>query len=211
LSEFFSTKVSSGVGDATQGLARDFRRWVRTLVLFIAAIWIVGILDALVFSGRLMTFGILPRTERGLLGILLAPFLHGGIGHLLANSVGILVLGGLVILRSETHFWAVTLIGALASGFGTWLLGRPAFHVGASGIIFAYFGYLVLTGWFERKFGSILLSAVVLFVWGSMLVGIFPVQSTVSWEGHLFGLLGGVAAAWLLARRTKISSSGKYL
>jgi membrane associated rhomboid family serine protease len=199
--------TGSGLGQATKGFARDFRRWVRTIVLFIVAIWIIGILDMFVFGGRLTTYGILPRAERGLVGILLAPFLHSGIGHLLANSVGILFLGGLVILRSESHFWVVTLIGALASGLGTWLLGRPAYHVGASGTIFAYFGYLVFTGWFERRFGSILLSAVVVFLWGSMIFGVFPVERSVSWEGHLFGLIGGVVAARLLAPQPKTSES----
>jgi membrane associated rhomboid family serine protease len=203
-------RAEPSVGHATKGLIHAFRRWVRTIALFLAVIWLVGILDALVFGGRLTTFGILPRTERGLLGILLAPFLHGGVGHLLANTVGILVLGGLVILRSEAHFWVVTIVGTLVSGLGTWLLGRPAFHVGASGIIFAYFGYLLFTGWFERKLGSILLSVTVLFLWGSLIFGVFPVQGSVSWEGHLFGLLGGAAAAWMLARPPRNSLSGKY-
>jgi membrane associated rhomboid family serine protease len=184
-------------------LARDFRRWVRTIVLLVAVIWIVGILDALVLGGQLSRFGILPRTERGLWGILLAPFLHAGMGHLLANSTGILIFGGLVILRSEVHFWLVTVAGGLSSGFGTWLVGRPSLHIGASGIIFAYFGYLLFAGWFERSIGSILLSALVLLLWGSTIFGVLPVQRTVSWEGHLFGLLGGAAAAWLLARRRR--------
>ncbi|MCU0613139.1 MAG: rhomboid family intramembrane serine protease, partial [Candidatus Eisenbacteria bacterium] len=99
------------------------------------------------------------------------------------------------------HFWVVTLVGGVASGFGTWILGRPAIHIGASGVIFAYFGYLICTGWFERRAGSIVLSILVLLVWGSTIFGVLPVQRSVSWEGHLFGLLGGASAAWLLARR----------
>lgn len=197
----FNAKFRSGTGGQTKSLGRSFRRWMRTIVLFIVVIWVVGLLDAFVFGGRLAAFGILPRTERGLLGILLAPLLHGGVGHLIANTTGIFVFGGLVILRSEVHFWVVTLVGTLASGVGTWLFGRPAFHIGASGVIFAYFGYLLFTGWFERRLGSIVLSVLVLLLWGSTLFGILPVQRTISWEGHLFGLLGGAASAWLLARR----------
>jgi membrane associated rhomboid family serine protease len=196
-----NAKFRSGAVGETKSLGRDFRRWMRTIVFFIAVIWVVGLLDAFVFGGRLMAFGILPRTERGLWGILLAPLLHGSIGHLIANTTGILIFGGLVILRSDVHFWVVTLVGGLASGFGTWLFGRPAFHIGASGVIFAYFGYLLFTGWFERRLGSLALSVLVLLFWGSTLFGILPVQRTISWEGHLFGLLGGVASAWLLARR----------
>lgn len=183
-----------------RSLGRDVRRRVCTIVLFVAAIWIVGLTDMLAFGGQLKAFGILPRTERGLAGIVLAPFLHGGINHLIANTSGIFVFGGIVLLRSEAHFWMVTLIGAVTSGLGTWLFGRPAFHVGASGVLFAYFGYLLFIGWIERRMGSLLLSLLVLLLWGSTLFGVLPTQSSISWEGHLFGLLGGVCAARLLAR-----------
>lgn len=194
-------RIGPGTAGEGETLGRDLRRWVRTLVLFVAVIWGVELLDVFVFGGRLRSFGIVPRTSPGLRGILFAPFLHGGIGHLMANTTGILIFGGLVILRGEVHFWVVTVVGALASGLGTWLFGRPAYHIGASGILFAYFGYLLFTGWFERRFGSILLSLGVLIVWGSTLFGILPVHPAISWEGHLFGLIAGVAAARLLARR----------
>ncbi|MCU0587940.1 MAG: rhomboid family intramembrane serine protease [Syntrophobacteraceae bacterium] len=175
-------------------------RNLETIAAMVAAFWIVGAADWLVFGGQLSTYGIQPRTRSGLMGILLAPWLHGGMAHLMANSVGMLLFGGLVILRSRTHFWTVVLVGGLASGLGTWLLGRSALHVGASGLIFACYGYLLCTGWFERRLGPILLSSFVLLVWGSTLWGIWPLQREVSWEGHLFGLLGGAIAAWLLAR-----------
>ena len=105
------------------------------------------------------------------------------------------------MLRSEAHFWTVTLIGALASGIGTWLLGRPAIHIGASGIVFAYFGYLLFTGFFERRIGSLLLSILVFVIWGPTLYGALPMQRGTSWEGHVFGLIGGMLAAWFLAGR----------
>jgi len=183
-----------------ESLFRDLGRAARTIVWFIAAIWIVTILDMVVFGGRLQTYGIWPRTKQGLAGILWAPFLHSGILHLIGNTTGILVFGGLVILRRESHFWVVTVVGALVGGFGTWLLGRQAIHIGASGVVFAYFGYLLCTGWFERRLGSLALSLVVFLVWGSTLFGILPLHRGISWEGHLFGLLGGAAAAWMLAR-----------
>ena len=164
-------------------------------------IWSVGILDAAIFGGGLQAFGIIPRTEQGLVGIVATPLLHGGVHHLLANTGGVLIFGGLVMFRSERHFWTVTLVGALASGIGTWMFGRPAIHIGASGIIFAYFGYLLFTGFFERRIGSLLLSVGVFLIWGPTLYGVLPVEGNSSWEGHVFGLIGGILAAWFLAGR----------
>ena len=180
---------------------RELRHRVVTLAGFIGSIWFVAILNTFAFGGRLYTYGILPRTEQGLPGIVAAPFLHGGIDHLLANTGGILIFGGLVMLRNKSHFWVVTIVGALVSGSGTWLFGRPAMHIGASGIVFAYFGYLLFTGLFERRIWSLLMSILVFMVWGPTLYGVLPLQSGVSWEGHAFGLLGGILSAWILARR----------
>lgn len=177
----------------------DLRGRVATLAAFIGAIWLVAIFNAAVFEGGLLAFGIRPRTEEGIPGILLAPLLHKGVDHLLANTAGLLVFGGLVMLRSKAHFQAVTLVGILASGIGVWLFGRPFIHVGASGIVFAYFGYLLLAGWFERRIRSLLLSIAVFLVWGPVLYGVLPTQRGISWEGHASGLLGGILAAWFLA------------
>jgi membrane associated rhomboid family serine protease len=149
----------------------------------------------------LLAYGIQPHAEKGLTGIAIAPLIHGGIDHLLANTGGILIFGGLVMLRSPSHFWTVTIVGALASGMGTWLFGRPAVHVGASGIVFAYFGYLLFTGFFERRIASLLLSIAVFVIWGPTLYGILPTRSAISWEGHVFGFLGGMVTAWVLAGR----------
>src|SRR5664279_1355801 len=107
---------------------------------YIGTICFVYLLIAVVFDGHLQAFGIVPRTQHGLVGIPLSPFLHVGIDHLLANTGGILIFGGLVMFCDKRHFWVVTVIGALVSGGGTWLLGRPAMHIGASGVVFAYFG-----------------------------------------------------------------------
>lgn len=171
------------------------------IAAFIGVIWLVDIVDTVAFAGRLQYFGIVPRTEQGLLGILVAPLIHGGVQHLLANTGGLLIFGGLVMLRSERHFWTVTLIGTLACGIGTWMFGRPGIHIGASGIVFAYFGYLLFTGFFERRIGALLLSVAVFVIWGPTLYGVLPMQGGTSWEGHVFGLIGGMLAAWALAGR----------
>lgn len=177
----------------------DLRAKATILFAFISSLWIVGIVNAIAFHGRLLAFGIVPRTERGLWGIPFSPFLHEGIAHLLANTGGILIFGGLVMLRDKRHFWVVTLIGGFVSGAGTWLLARSATHVGASGIIFAYLGYLLFAGVFERRFWSLLLSCLVFAIWWPTLYGLSPLQRGVSWEAHAFGLLGGALSSWLLA------------
>ena len=190
--------------DAARGeLARYLRRSTRTVGGSIALIWGVSAVNLLVFAGSLNALGILPRTVRGLVGIPLSPLLHGGVFHLLSNSVGLLLLGGLVILREERHFWFVTVTAALLGGIGVWAFGRPVVHIGASGVIFGYLGYLLLTGWFERRFGSIALSVVAFLLWAPMLLGMLPVQIGVSWESHVFGFGSGVLAAWWLARRER--------
>lgn len=171
------------------------------IVACVAVIWLVAGVDALFFRGELRRFGIEPRSIEGLRGIVFGPFLHTGLTHLVANSSALALFGGLVILRNASHFWTVSAIGALAGGAATWLFARAALHVGASGLVFAYFGYLLFAGIFERRVATLLLSSAIFAFWGGLLFGILPLEHGVSWEGHLFGLLAGALAAWLLARR----------
>ncbi len=179
----------------------DLRLRAINLFALIAALGVVAVVNNVVLQGQLSSHGIVPRTEDGLWGIVLAPFLHANFNHLYANVCGILIFGGLVMLRSKSHFWLVTLVGALVSGLGTWLVGRSAVHLGASGVVFAYFGYLLFCGVFERRVWPLLLSCLVLAVWGPTLYGVLPTQSGVSWEAHAFGLLGGIWAAKMVARK----------
>lgn len=173
--------------------------WV--LAIGIALLWAIQIVNA-VLGQSLVVFGVHPREPIGLLGILAAPLLHGSFEHLVANTLPFLILGWFVLLRETWHFWAVTAIGALVAGLGTWLVGATgSVHVGASGVIFAYLGYLMLGGWFERRLGTILGSILVAILYGSLVFGVLPGTPGISWEGHLFGFLGGVLCAWLLARR----------
>lgn len=179
----------------------NLRGRLATLAAVIGAIWLVAGINVFFFKGRLLAYGIQPRAAEGLRGIVMAPLLHGGVDHLLANTGGMLIFGGLVIFRSLSHFWTVTIAGIVASGIGTWLFGRPAVHVGASGVVFAYFGYLLFTGLFERRIASLLLSIAVFVIWGPTIYGILPLERDISWEGHLFGFIGGMLTAWALAGR----------
>jgi membrane associated rhomboid family serine protease len=166
-------------------------------------LWLVLLINSMLFGGALNRYGIVPRTPEGLRGIVFAPFLHAGVAHLSANSTGLLLFGGLVLMRRRTDFWVVTFAGMLIGGLCTWLLARPSVHIGASGIVFAYLGYLLCTGIFERRIAAIALSLVVGFAWGGVLFGVLPGQRGISWESHLFGAISGAFAAWLLAVRRR--------
>ena len=164
------------------------------LAVFVAAIWVLAGVDALM-DNRLAEYGIVPRTMDGLWGIPLAPFLHGGFGHVLSNTVPLLLLGGLVAARGWQTLLGVTLFVVLLGGAGVWLVARSASHIGASGLVFGYFGYLVARGWYDRRIVSILIAVVVIVVYGGLIFGVLPTDSRVSWEGHLTGLIAGVIVA----------------
>ncbi len=187
------------IRDEERGILQEIQAQVTILGGLVLVAWAIELVDIFVFRQRLDLFGIYPRTLIGLRGIVFAPFLHGGIYHLVANTVPFVTLGWLIMLRRTSDFLIVSLISALVGGLGTWLFGRPSIHIGASGVIFGFLGYLLTRGWFERKPLSIALSLFVAIVYGSMIGGVLPVNGWVSWEGHLFGFLGGVAAAWLMS------------
>lgn len=176
---------------------------------FVALLWIVHTLrSVLSFLGLLsgqasaQLFGIHPGSGvTGLWAVFTAPLIHGDWRHLLGNSASLLILGSLVGLRGRGQLWQVSTISALASGLGIWLIApNNTVHVGASGIVFGYLGALLFMGWFQRRPLSIVLSITCLVLFGEMVVGLFPGAPGVSWQGHLFGFLGGVLAARLMAK-----------
>jgi membrane associated rhomboid family serine protease len=168
--------------------------------VLVAVMWAEEIVDT-GLGGDLDRNGIVPREVSGLDGILWFPFLHGGFGHLLANSLPFLLLGGAIALGSLQRFALVTVVTMLVCGFGTWLTG-PAHtvHIGASGLVFGYLTYLLSRGLFARHLGYLLGGVLVFFFYGGALWGLLP-SPGVSWQGHLFGALGGILSAWLLHAR----------
>lgn len=155
---------------------------------------------------RLDWFGIHPRSVNGLMGILVSPLLHSSWSHLMANTPPFLMFGGLIAASGSQRFWTVTLGCALISGFGTWLVSPGwTITVGASGIIFGYFGFLLLRGFFERRFSSALISLAVGLFYGSILWQVFPSGRGISWSAHFFGLVGGIVMAYWLGRSRKSS------
>ena len=169
-----------------------------------ALLWVVEIADVLL-AGRLDGFGVHPRSAAGLVGILFAPFLHAGFGHLLANTVPLLVMGFLACARKRMDFYVVALAGGLWAGLGAWIFGAPGtVHIGASGIVFAFFGFLLGRGFWERKPGTVLLSLLVGATFGGMLWGLLPLVSPgISWQSHLFGFIGGLLTARTLGSRLR--------
>lgn len=191
--------------DQLQEMGRTFKGQVIILGSFVALMWLLEVMDRFIFHGALDGFGIQPRTSIGLWGIALAPFLHIGFAHVAANSIPFLVLGWFVMLDQSASFLAVTAVTAVISGLGIWLFAPAnSVHLGASGLVFGYFGFLLLRGYFERSLKAISLSLLVLFLYGSMIWGVLPLQIGVSWQGHLFGFIGGgLAAYWLSQRKSR--------
>lgn len=165
-----------------------------------AVAMIVGMLVALASKSAASALAVVPRTAGGLVGLVTAPFVHANLAHLAANLPPFLVLGALVLRRGESQFLEAALIIALAQGALLWLLGRKAAHVGMSGVIFGFFGYLLAAAWYTRATPDLLAAAGVLLFYGGMLIGIAPARDGTSWEGHLFGLIAGLGTAWWLYR-----------
>lgn len=174
----------------------------------VALLWIIEIIDLTIFRGRLDAYGVRPHSISGLWGILFMPFLHGGLSHLAANTLPFLTLGWLIMLRKISDFFIVTIMTILVSGLGVWLFASPnTVHIGASGLIFGYLGFLLLRGYFARSLSGIALSLLVFFVYGGLIWGILPSQPGVSWEAHFFGFVGGVLTAQFLGKQHRKSSS----
>ena len=170
-------------------------------IMVLAVFWLVGMLNEWILDDRLGNYGIHPRSVDGLWQITVAPFLHADFNHLIANSIPILILGWLIIIRDKWHFALVFVLAALVSGLGIWIFGGAnTIHIGASGVVFGFLGYLLGRGFFERSLVSILFGFVALILYGGILIGMLPGQPGVSWLGHLFGLAGGVLAAYLTSR-----------
>lgn len=192
---FYNVQTPRAGYPATVSLLRRFI----PILGFVAICWLVFGLNALVWHGDLNRYGIVPRHVGGLPAILWSPFLHASVEHLVANTVPLLVLGILLCGRNAGEFVEVAVVGIVGGGLLTWLIARPASHIGASGLVFCFFAYLVSLAFFNRTLGSLLLALVCLVVYGGILRGVLPTSTAVSWEGHLAGLAAGVVVAWLRA------------
>jgi membrane associated rhomboid family serine protease len=182
-------------------LARRARTGLVTVVGLVAVMWAVFLLNALLGNALVRNLGIAPRRADGLDGVLFAPLLHGGVEHLASNTFPLLVLGFLAFLEGARRFALAVGTSWLTSGVGTWIFGG-GLTIGASGVVFGLFTYLVTRGFYNRDWRQIVLAVVLFGAYGSILWGVLPtVGSNISWQAHLFGALGGILAAFVLKRK----------
>jgi membrane associated rhomboid family serine protease len=172
--------------------------WTATKVIlaFVGFLYVVEIADALTTTD-LDAAGVQPRDTDSLDGILFAPVLHAGWDHLLSNTFPLLVFGFLILLSGVARWAAVTAIVWVVGGVGVWFTAQPdTVHLGASVLAFGWLVFLLLRGFFARSAPQIATGVILLFLYGGLLWGVLPGQPGVSWQGHLFGALGGAIAAW---------------
>lgn len=162
----------------------------------IGLLWVIHIVNW-ILGYRLNIFGIYPRHPFGLIGIFTSPFLHGHFDHLFFNSIPLFILACFVLLNGVHPFLVTSWIIILLSGSCIWLFGRKALHIGASSLIMGYLGYCLMSAYYHATMASVGVALVCLYYFGSMLFSVLPSDVKVSWEGHLFGLLAGIAAIFI--------------
>src|SRR5215213_690124 len=182
-------------------VSEDRKRGLILVAAMVAVMWAVEIVDAA--GARLDANGIHPRDVGTLPDIAFAPFLHAGWGHLIGNTIPFLVLGATIALGGLARTVAVVVTVAVIGGLGTWLIGPAGTnHIGASGLVFGFAAYLVARGVFSRRLLHLAVGLLVLAVYGTtLLFGLVPTPG-ISWQGHLFGAVGGIVAARALDART---------
>jgi membrane associated rhomboid family serine protease len=159
--------------------------------------WVVTAINLVLLRGAWLVDGVRAHDPTGVWpNVLFAPFLHVSLAHLVANTVPFAILGGMIALQSPWRFVAVSVAGAVGGAIVAWLLGPPfSVHVGASGLVFAYFGWIIARAVRERSVLAIVLALVTLVIYGGVLWGLSPFQIGISWQDHLGGLLGGIILA----------------
>lgn len=172
------------------------------LFTFISSVWFLSVFELYFYPGYIIP-ALVPRTIYGLWGILTMPFVHGNMAHLISNTVPLLIFGWLILNRGVDYFIKTTMVVILLGGSLLWLFGREAAHIGASGIVFGYFGFLVARSFYDKSPGSIVIALAIIFFYGGIIWGVLPTIGPISWEAHLFGLLAGVTAAKYLQHKTQ--------
>ncbi len=173
----------------------------------VLSIWIVFWVEVK-FGINFNDYGIYPRRLSGLRGVLLSPFIHGSVEHLYNNTIPLAVLTAFLIYFYQKAAFRVFIFGILVSGLLTWVIARPSYHIGASGIIYVLASFIFFKGVFAKYYRLVALSLVVVFIYGSMLWYIFPVKEDISWEGHLAGFITGFLLA--ITIRVKLPVEKKY-
>ena len=180
------------------GHMRVFLKRVTALIGFVAALWIIQAVNWSTGYALNAAFGLIPRQLSGLDGVLGMPFLHGSFEHLIANTPPLLLLGTLLAATATRALIAMNVVVVGLGGILVWLLGSSAIHIGASGLVFGWFGFLITRGLVDRSPVTLGAAVLVGLVYGSIIWGVFPGQPGISWEAHLFGAVAGAAAAFMI-------------
>lgn len=192
-------------------LANRARTGLVTVIVFAAVLWAVHLLNTLTGFYLIRLLGIEPRQVEGLDGVIFAPLLHADFGHLFSNTLPLVVFGFLAFLEGAKRFVIAVSASWLASGVGVWIFGGGV-TIGASGVVFGLFAYLMVRGFYNRDWKQILLAVLLFGMYGSLLWGVLPqFGSNISWQAHLFGALGGVLAALILKRRSAPAGTDRRL
>ena len=177
---------------------RAFFRRTAALVAFVALLWAVHLFNWTIGYGLNPAFGLIPRHGSGLDGVIAMPLLHGSFSHLMANTPPLLVMGGLLVATTTRGLLSVNAVVIGLGGALVWLFGSSAIHIGASGLVFGWFGFLVARCFVDRSLITLGAALVVGVLYSSILWGVLPGQPGVSWEAHLFGAIAGAGAAFLI-------------
>jgi membrane associated rhomboid family serine protease len=203
--------MPNGPTDARHSIGEE----IKGVAMFVAAIWIVFFISSVVNLNA--HFALVPRTVRGIPGIIAMPFLHGGLGHLISNTTPLFILLTLLAGSRARSWWIVTSI-ILLSGILLWLFGTNGnstmarAHVGASGLVFGLITFLLVGGFLEKRLGPLLIGLLVGFFYGgTLLFGVLPIQQGVSWDGHLCGAIAGVLVAFLSTRTLRAVNGQREL
>jgi len=195
-----TSPTKSPIAPKTPGKHDQQREGIQLLLVIVAVMWLVEVVNA-IDSQQLDNDGIYPRSVSHLWGIFTAPFLHAGFPHLISNTIPFVFMGVIIALKGAARLALVTAIVVVIGGLGTWLIGPShSVTVGASGLVFGYASYLLARGFFDRNTMELLIGVIVIAVWGGALLSSLVPHYGISWQGHVSGAVGGVVAAWWLAR-----------
>lgn len=186
------------------------KQYIPQMLMVLAGLWVFNYANWLTGS-KLNKFGIRPRRLKGLIGIPLAPFLHGNFNHLLFNSMPFFFLGLFIMSLNLQLFYFSTVVITLLSGLGVWLVGRRGIHLGASALISGYFGLILVSAYEKPTFATVFCAAIAMYYFGGILLSLFPTEEKTSWEGHLSGFLAGVIAMFMWSYSDSILAKLQYL